>query len=94
MPCPAGVDIPGCFSHYNDKYLLKDKSVRMRYFQSLGAIAVKPAYASMCKSCGKCESHCPQNISIRAELKTVSKEMEGILYRPIVYIVRKIMKIK
>jgi uncharacterized protein len=94
MPCPAGVDIPGCFSHYNDKYLIKDKSVRMRYFQSMGAIAVKPAYASMCKNCGKCESHCPQNISIRAELKTVSKELEGILYRPIVHIVRKIMKVK
>jgi len=94
MPCPAGVDIPGCFSHYNDKYLINDKSVKMRYFQSLGAIAVKPAYASICKSCGKCESHCPQNIAIRSELKTVSKEMEGIFYRPIVHIVRKIMKIK
>lgn len=94
MPCPAGVDIPGCFSYYNEKYLIKDKSVRFRYFQNLGAIAVKPAYASQCKDCGKCESHCPQNIAIRAELKTVSKEMEGIFYRPVVRIVRKIMKIK
>lgn len=93
MPCPAGVDIPGCFSHYNDKYLIKDKMARMKYFQNLGAIAVKPAYASECISCGKCESHCPQNIAIRTELKTVKKEMEGILYRPIVSIVRRIMKI-
>lgn len=94
MPCPAGVDIPGCFSYYNDKYLIKDKMARMRYFQNLGAIAVKPAYASQCIGCGKCESHCPQNIAIRAELKTVKKEMEGIFYRPIVRIARKIMKIK
>ncbi|MHB8063046.1 MAG: aldo/keto reductase, partial [Ruminiclostridium sp.] len=94
MPCPAGVDIPGCFSHYNDKYLIKDKLAKMKYFQNLGAIAVNPAYASKCKSCGKCESHCPQNISIRAELKTVSKEMEGILYKPVVRIARKLMKIK
>ncbi|HEY5586891.1 MAG TPA: aldo/keto reductase [Ruminiclostridium sp.] len=94
MPCPAGVDIPGCFSSYNEKYLTKDRKVRMRYFLNLGATASKPSYASQCKSCGKCESHCPQNIAIRSQLKTVSKEMEGVFYRPIVHIVRKIMKIK
>ncbi|EMS71804.1 aldo/keto reductase [Ruminiclostridium cellobioparum] len=94
LPCPAGVDIPACFSHYNDKYLTKDRSVRIRYFQSLGALAAKPAYASRCMNCGKCESHCPQSIAIRSQLKVVSREMEGILYRPIVGIARKFMRIK
>ncbi len=94
MPCPAGVDIPGCFSCYNDKYLLKDKSMRWKYMQTLGAMSVKPANASRCKSCGKCETHCPQKIAIRSQLKTVSKEMEGVLYKPVVGIVRKLMKIK
>jgi predicted aldo/keto reductase-like oxidoreductase len=94
MPCPAGVNIPGCFSAYNDKYLMEDKSARMRYWQSMGIISVKPANASQCKDCGKCESHCPQNIAIRKELKTVSHEYEGILFKPIVGIVRKIMRIK
>ncbi len=94
MPCPAGVNIPGCFSCYNDKYLMADKSARMRYFQTLGAISAKPAVASQCKSCGKCESHCPQKIEIRKELKTVSREMEGVLYKPVVGIVRKFMKVK
>lgn len=94
MPCPAGVDIPGCFSHYNDKYLIKDKLARMKYFQNLGATSVKPAFASQCKDCGKCESHCPQNIEIRAQLKIVSKEMEGVIYRPLIRIVRKIMRIR
>lgn len=94
MPCPAGVDIPACFSQYNEKYLTKDRSVRFRYFQSLGALSVKPAYASQCRNCGKCESHCPQSIAIRAQLKVVSREMEGILYRPIVGIVRKFMRLK
>lgn len=94
MPCPTGVDIPGCFSCYNDKYLMNDKSVKLRYMQTLGAMSRKPANASQCKDCGKCESHCPQNIAIRRQLKTVSKEMEGILYKPLVGIVRKFLKLK
>ncbi|QHQ61409.1 aldo/keto reductase [Anaerocolumna sedimenticola] len=94
MPCPAGVDIPGCFSCYNDKYLLNDKSMRWKYMQTLGAMSVKPANASRCKECGKCETHCPQHIAIRSQLKTVSKEMEGFFYKPMVGIVRKVMKIK
>jgi predicted aldo/keto reductase-like oxidoreductase len=94
MPCPAGVNIPGCFSCYNDKYLMNDKSSRFRYMQTMGAMAVKPSNASQCKECGKCESHCPQNIAIRDQLKVVSKEMEGIFYKPIVGIVRKILRIK
>lgn len=94
MPCPAGVNIPGCFSSYNDKYLLNEKHVRWYYAQTLGAMSVKPAYASMCIECGKCESHCPQNIAIREELKTVSKEMEGVLFKPVIRIIRKFMKIK
>jgi predicted aldo/keto reductase-like oxidoreductase len=94
MPCPAGVDIPGCFSVYNDKYLLNDKSMRWKYLQTLGALSKKPANASQCKDCGKCETHCPQNIAIRSQLKVVSKEMEGIFYKPMVGIARKIFKVK
>ncbi|MDF2608714.1 MAG: aldo/keto reductase [Lachnospiraceae bacterium] len=94
MPCPAGVNIPGCFSVYNDKYLLGDKSVRWKYMQTLGALSEKPANASQCVFCGKCESHCPQNIQIRKELKNVSRELEGFFYRPIVNIGRKILRIK
>ncbi len=94
MPCPTGVDIPGCFSCYNDKYLLGLKSGRTQYFRSLGALSSKPAYASQCESCGKCESHCPQNIPIREQLNTVSKEMEGKLSKYIIWLVRKFLKVK
>lgn len=62
--------------------------------QTLGAMSAKPANASQCKDCGKCESHCPQHIPIRKELKTVTKEMEGIFYKPVVSIGRKILRIK
>lgn len=94
MPCPAGVNIPGCFSSYNDKYLLSDKLARWKYMQTLGALSVKPANASQCKECGKCEAHCPQSIQIRVQLKQISKEMEGIFYKPVVGLVRKFFKIK
>lgn len=94
MPCPAGVNIPGCFAAYNDKYLLNDKRNRFKYLQTLGVLSKQPAFASLCKECGKCEKHCPQNIQIRQELKKVKKEMEPLGFRMAVGIARKFMKIK
>ncbi len=94
MPCPFGVDIPACFSYYNDKYIMGDKSARFKYLQNMGAMALKPSGASQCTGCGKCESHCPQKIEIRKQLKNVSREMEGVFYKPIVSLARKIMGIK
>lgn len=94
IPCPAGVDIPTCFSVYNEKYTLKSKRIKMNYLQNTGAMTSHPAYASLCKECGKCETHCPQNIPIREKLKEVSKEMEGTFFKPIVSIGKKFMKSK
>jgi len=76
MPCPHGVNIPGCFASYNEKYLLEDKMYKIKYAQTLGAMSSTPAYASQCKECGKCELHCPQKIEIRKELKN-SKQGNG-----------------
>ena len=94
MPCPHGVDIPGCFAAYNDKYLLNTKDNRWKYMQTQGVMSKKPSYASLCTECGKCERHCPQNISIRKELKQVKKELEGPLFKPAVTVARKILKVK
>ena len=94
MPCPFGVDIPGCFAAYNDKYLLGLKGNRSKYMQTLGVLSKQPAYASMCTECGKCEKHCPQNIEIRKQLKQVRKEMEGIFFKPVVKIARKVARVK
>lgn len=90
MPCPQGVDIPMCFTCYNDKKsgIESGMSAEMFYIQR--------AYnhqASLCIECGKCEKHCPQSIAIREELKKVKKELEGPLYRPARYIAKKIMKL-
>ena len=93
MPCPFGVNIPGCFSVYNDKYLLGKKGSRITYYQILGMGAKNPGFASLCTECGKCERHCPQNIEIRKDLKKVRKEMEGIVFKPILSVVRKLLKV-
>jgi hypothetical protein len=94
MPCPSGVNIPGCFAAYNDKYLLEGKRDRFKYIQTLGALSKQPAYASMCTECGKCEHHCPQHIEVRKQLKQVRKEMEGIFFKPLVKIGRKFARVK
>ena len=93
MPCPFGVNIPGCFSVYNDKYLLGEKQNRIIYLRTLGGLSKKPAYASICKECGKCEKHCPQSIEIRKELKRVKKEMEGRFFNIALRIARRFMRI-
>lgn len=94
MPCPFGVDIPGCFSAYNDKYLLGGRNARLRYMQNLGAMSQRPANASVCTECGKCVPLCPQHIQIPDQLKIVAKEFEGPLYKPIVGVARKVLKVK
>ena len=94
MPCPHGVDIPGCFSYYNDKYLMNPRSAKFEYIRNLGGLAAHPSNASLCQRCGKCEPHCPQHIEIIKELAQVRREMEGPLYKPMVFIARKLMKIR
>lgn len=94
LPCPYGVDIPACFSIYNEKYTLKTKRSWMDYLQNTGAMTSHPAYASLCTKCGQCEKLCPQGIPIREKLDDVAKDMEGIFFKPLVSIAKKVMKVK
>jgi predicted aldo/keto reductase-like oxidoreductase len=78
MPCPAGVDIPGCFSLYNDHHLFTfNRMARFQYFGRHGGLMGGVSYAGLCRSCGKCEKACPQHLPIRNLLRDVSREMEG-----------------
>lgn len=61
--------------------------------QTLGVMSKNPSFASLCTECGKCEHHCPQNIQIRKELKVVRKEMEGVLFKPVVFAARKLLRV-
>ena len=73
MPCPAGINIPNCFATYNDHWVFDGApEARQRY----GILAKLASPASKCVECGKCESHCPQGIAIRDELKRVKELFE------------------
>lgn len=73
MPCPHGVDIPGCFTLYNNAHIFDDVVTnRIFYNAHLG----QEKKASNCVECGRCEEHCPQQIPIRAALKETAKMFE------------------
>lgn len=95
MPCPAGVNIPMCFSAYNNRQLFGDRMFQMSYvgFTS-GVDGGKPSYASLCRDCGKCEKHCPQSLPIRRHLKEVSRDMESFYFKPLVGLVRGYYKVR
>jgi predicted aldo/keto reductase-like oxidoreductase len=83
MPCPAGVNIPQCFSFYNDHAMRVNRlSARVMYGLSLmGAQGTPRADASLCRDCGKCARACPQQIAIPAELKNVDRSLGGLTTR-------------
>lgn len=73
MPCPAGINIPGCFSTYNDHWVFDATPAAKKMYEIRSKLS---APASKCVECGKCESHCPQGIPIREELKNVKELFE------------------
>lgn len=80
MPCPKGVDIPGTFRCYNAMYSEGKQSGRRDYLQCT-AFRKDTSSASQCVGCGKCESHCPQHIEIRKELKNAAADLETFRYK-------------
>jgi uncharacterized protein len=80
MPCPAGVDIPGCFAKYNTYYLFpEDKAAKFHYIMQHGGLEGAKSNAGLCRTCGKCEKACPQHLPISSLMKDVSKEMDGMI---------------
>lgn len=74
MPCPVGVDIPTCFTHYNNGFMFKDlKHAKEHYSIFVG----ESNKADKCISCGQCEKVCPQHIKISSVLKQVADLMSS-----------------
>src|SRR5699024_8884550 len=72
MPCPFGVNIPQNFHIWNELAMYGNKGkAKQAYFKDL----TEKERADQCHECGKCEEVCPQGLSIRENLKEVSKEM-------------------
>ncbi|MCL1977078.1 MAG: aldo/keto reductase [Candidatus Bathyarchaeota archaeon] len=92
MPCPQGVDIPTCFSCYNNTVIEGKKAAIIKYVMQT-SLKTKPQVASLCNKCGQCEKRCPQKIQIRTELQNTAKTFEKFYFKPVIYIAKKFMKI-
>lgn len=72
MPCPFGVNIPANFKYWNNASIYDDKDGFKAKYTNMS----DDEKASHCKECGACEKMCPQQLSIREDLKRVAKYFE------------------
>jgi predicted aldo/keto reductase-like oxidoreductase len=76
MPCPKGINIPGCFSAYNTSYSMGWMAAMVQYMTFSASAGAQGHFAGDCIGCGKCQKHCPQGIEIPKELKAVKRRLE------------------
>lgn len=79
MPCPMGVDIPETFRCYNN-YYAEGRGAAKREYMQCTLFRKDHSNASGCIGCGKCETHCPQQIPIRKELKEAAARLEDVKF--------------
>jgi len=89
MPCPAGVNIPGCFAAYNMSYAMGYTAGMGLY---INATAMLGTGAGQCTKCGVCVKKCPQEIDVPGRLKEVRGRMEPLAFRGAMKLVRRFMK--
>jgi len=81
MPCPSGVNIPECFSIYNNLHMFGNvDGAKFTYAVSMSGVFTNTepgGFASQCIECGQCVEKCPQNLKIPDLLKAVVEELEG-----------------
>ncbi len=75
MPCPAGVDIPENFRMWNMYHIYQNEAAMKGRWKGMDA----SKKALSCVKCGKCESVCPQHISIRDDLSKLQKEFDALV---------------
>ena len=82
MPCPRGVNIPGCFSAYNTSYTIGRYDGLKQYVTSTGLLDSSKNFGpGKCVKCGDCEKKCPQHIPVIKSLKSVTKRIEPLWIR-------------
>ncbi|MDR1029501.1 MAG: aldo/keto reductase [Treponema sp.] len=91
MPCPQGVNIPGCFAAYNTSFSMGFVSGMQQYMTSTGITSERMSGPRLCVKCGKCETHCPQGIPIIRSLVAVRKRMEPLVFWGIILLVRALL---
>jgi len=77
LPCPKGVNIPGCLAAYNASYAMNLRAGFQQYATSAN-LSGKEANtgAHNCTACGACAQKCPQHIDIPAGLKRTGRRLE------------------
>ena len=76
MPCPVGVDIPQNFAVWNHYHMYGTYS-HVKYGWENGL--KEEEKAKNCIECGRCETLCPQKLSIRQDLKKVQADLDGAM---------------
>ena len=76
MPCPQGINIPGCFAAYNASFAYGRWTGISQYFTASAVRTSSPKLVSNCIRCGKCARHCPQQIDIPARLDDVRRRLQ------------------
>ena len=75
MPCPRGINIPGCFAAYNASFAHSWFTGVSQYFTASAVRTGSPKLASNCVRCGACLSNCPQHIEIPDRLLDVRRRL-------------------
>jgi predicted aldo/keto reductase-like oxidoreductase len=83
MPCPRGVNIPGCFAAYNTSYAIGYVAGMQQFVTSSALTSERSAGPSLCTACGACEARCPQHLEIIKSLAKVRRRMEPFWIRGI-----------
>jgi predicted aldo/keto reductase-like oxidoreductase len=96
MPCPAGVDISGCFELYNNAYLPGGRRVAQFFYiaRTMGLMGGKPSNASLCVNCGRCIERCPQGLPIPDLLEQVSREFEKFWVTPAKWLLKVVVELQ
>ena len=83
MPCPRGVNIPGCFAGYNSSFSTGWVEGMKQYVTSTTPMLETPGGA------GLCEKRCPQQLPIMENLALVQRRMEPLWFRLFMSLLRK-----
>ena len=75
MPCPQGINIPGCFAAYNASFAHGWFCGVSQYMTASAVRTGHPKLASNCVRCGRCQRHCPQHIAIPDRLVEVQRRL-------------------
>ena len=76
MPCPKGVNIPGCFTAYNASYSISYREGLKQFVTSTGVTSERSGSPGLCNKCRKCEPLCPQKLPVIEDLARARRRLE------------------